>query len=91
MKKGLLWLGLVLAMILTIGACDIAKASDSDNEVSYSIPSYKGHLAIHEDGGATFTQEVTYDFSALSETVTVGFSSILKPFGSGFTLPNVTY
>ena len=39
MKKGLLWLGLVLAMILTIGACDIAKASDSDNEVSYSIPS----------------------------------------------------
>ena len=45
MKKGLLWLGLVLAMILTIGACDIAKASDSDNEVSYSCLLYTSDAA----------------------------------------------
>ena len=92
MKKGLLWLGLVLAMILTIGACDIAKASDSDNEVSYSIPSYKGHLAIHEDGGATFTQEVTYDFSSSYNGQYVTLGSV-KPLPKGFNIeenPTVT-
>ena len=92
MKKGLLWLGLVLAMILTIGACDIAKASDSDNEVSYSIPSYKGHLAIHEDGGATFTQEVTYDFSSSYNGQYVILGSV-KPLPKGFNIeenPTVT-
>ena len=92
MKKGLLWLGLVLAMILTIGACGIAKASDSDNEVSYSIPSYKGHLAIHEDGGATFTQEVTYDFSSSYNGQYVTLGSV-KPLPKGFNIeenPTVT-
>lgn len=92
MKKGLLLLGLVLAMILTIGACDIAKASDSDNEVSYSIPSYKGHLAIHEDGGATFTQEVTYDFSSSYNGQYVTLGSV-KPLPKGFNIeenPTVT-
>ena len=34
------------------------------DEVEYSLPSYVGHLSIHDDGNATFTQEVTYDFDS---------------------------
>ena len=35
-----------------------------EDEVEYSLPSYVGHLSIHDDGNATFTQEVTYDFDS---------------------------
>ena len=34
------------------------------DEVEYSLPSYVGHLSIHDDGNATFSQEVTYDFDS---------------------------
>ncbi|MBT9615625.1 DUF2207 domain-containing protein [Streptococcus salivarius] len=34
------------------------------DEVEYSLPSYVGHLSIQDDGNATFTQEVTYDFDS---------------------------
>ena len=34
------------------------------DEVEYSLPSYVGHLSIHDDGNATFIQEVTYDFDS---------------------------
>ena len=35
-----------------------------EDEVEYSLPSYVGHLSIHDDGNATFSQEVTYDFDS---------------------------
>ena len=34
------------------------------DEVEYSLSSYVGHLSIQDDGNATFTQEVTYDFDS---------------------------
>lgn len=33
------------------------------SDVEYSIPLYQGHLTIHKDNTADFTQEVTYRFS----------------------------
>ncbi len=46
------------------------------DEVEYSLPSYVGHLSIHDDGNATFTQEVTYDFDSdyKGQYVTLGKS-----------------
>ena len=35
-----------------------------EDEREYSLPSYVGHLSIHDDGNATFSQEVTYDFDS---------------------------
>ena len=35
-----------------------------EDEVEYSLPSYVGQLSIHDDGNATFSQEVTYDFDS---------------------------
>lgn len=47
-----------------------------EDEVEYSLPSYVGHLSIHDDGNATFTQEVTYDFDSdyKGQYVTLGKS-----------------
>ena len=46
------------------------------DEVEYSLPSYVGHLSIHDDGNATFTQEVTYNFDSdyKGQYVTLGKS-----------------
>ena len=46
MKKGLLWLGLVLAMILTIGACDIGPYTDKNKPLTILIYHNNGIL-IH--------------------------------------------
>ena len=47
-----------------------------EDEVEYSLPSYVGHLSIHDDGNATFSQEVTYDFDSdyKGQYVTLGKS-----------------
>ena len=47
-----------------------------EDEVEYSLPSYVGHLSIHDDGNATFTQEVTYNFDSdyKGQYVTLGKS-----------------
>ena len=57
MKKFLIWLGCLIAFIVPVIS---VKADD----VSYRIPSYKGHLSISDNSSATFTQEITYDFES---------------------------
>ena len=48
MKKFLIWLGCLIAFIVPVIS---VKADD----VSYRIPSYKGHLSISDNSSATFT------------------------------------
>ncbi len=62
------------------------------DEVEYSLSSYVGHLSIQDDGNATFTQEVTYDFESdyHGQYVTLGSA---KPVPDGFYIsgnPTVT-
>ena len=57
MKKFLIWLGCLIAFIVPVIS---VKADD----VSYRIPSYKGHLSISDNSSATFTQVITYDFES---------------------------
>lgn len=55
------------------------------DEVEYSLSSYVGHLSIQDDGNATFTQEVTYDFDSdykgqyVTLGKTVGYSIMDDP------------
>ncbi|MBS4823019.1 MAG: DUF2207 domain-containing protein, partial [Streptococcus salivarius] len=61
--------GLVKYLALTVLlACflplSLQRVQADEDEVEYSLPSYVGHLSIHDDGNATFTQEVTYDFDS---------------------------
>ena len=62
------------------------------DDVSYRIPSYKGHLSISDNSSATFTQEITYDFESdyHGQYVTLGSA---KPVPDGFYIsgnPTVT-
>ena len=55
--------GLVKYLALTVLlACflplSLQRVQADEDEVEYSLPSYVGHLSIHDDGNATFTQEV---------------------------------
>ena len=76
MKKFLIWLGCLIAFIVPVIS---VKADD----VSYRIPSYKGHLSISDNSSATFTQEITYDFESdyHGQYVTLGSA---KPVPDGF-------
>ena len=61
--------GLVKYLALTVLlACflplSLQHVQADEDEVEYSLPSYVGHLSIHDDGNATFSQEVTYDFDS---------------------------
>lgn len=61
--------GLVKYLALTVLlACflplSLQHVQADEDEVEYSLPSYVGHLSIHDDGNATFTQEVTYYFDS---------------------------
>ena len=85
MKKFLIWLGCLIAFIVPVIS---VKADD----VSYRIPSYKGHLSISDNSSATFTQEITYDFESdyHGQYVTLGSA---KPVPDGFYIsgnPTVT-
>ena len=53
--------GLVKYLALTVLlACflplSLQRVQADEDEVEYSLPSYVGHLSIHDDGNATFTQ-----------------------------------
>jgi len=85
MKKFLIWLCCLIAFIVPVIS---VKADD----VSYRIPSYKGHLSISDNSSATFTQEITYDFESdyHGQYVTLGSA---KPVPDGFYIsgnPTVT-
>ena len=85
MKKFLIRPGCLIAFIVPVIS---VKADD----VSYRIPSYKGHLSIPDNSSATFTQEITYDFESdyHGQYVTLGSA---KPVPDGFYIsgnPTVT-
>ena len=73
--------GLVKYLALTVLlACflplSLQHVQADEDKVEYSLPSYVGHLSIHDDGNATFTQEVTYNFDSdyKGQYVTLGKS-----------------
>ena len=78
----------ILSLLLAFMTAGLVRADD----VEYSIEAYKGHLQLRNDGQATFTQEITYDFdtSYNGQYVTLGAAD---PVPQGFTIldnPQVT-
>ncbi len=60
MKKKWLW---CLVAVLFLGFFCGGSISQAD-DVDYSIPSYEGHLIIHDDNTASYVEQVTYAFDS---------------------------
>ena len=74
--KGLVKYVTLTVLLVCFLPLSLQHVQADEDEVEYSLPSYVGHLSIHDDGNATFTQEVTYDFDSdyKGQYVTLGKS-----------------
>ena len=62
--KGLVKYVTLTVLLVCFLPLSLQHVQADEDEVEYSLPSYVGHLSIHDDGNATFTQEVTYNFDS---------------------------
>ena len=74
--KGLVKYVTLTVLLVCFLPLSLQHVQADEDEVEYSLPSYVGHLSIHDDGNATFTQEVTYNFDSdyKGQYVTLGKS-----------------
>ena len=74
--KGLVKYVTLTVLLVCFLPLSLQHVQADEDEVEYSLPAYVGHLSIHDDGNATFTQEVTYNFDSdyKGQYVTLGKS-----------------